>query len=266
MFDVSVPQNWKAVSSSNAVKFVPQNGYGVVEGGQSVFTHGVELGVARASSRDLRDATHTLVANFARSNPDLRQTSDPRDVRLSQRSGLAMSLVNRSHLGGTERIGIYTTFLADGNLFYVATIVPDEEAARYAPGVRSDRGIDPASRREVGAAGPRTRHARACPDTGRADSGTGSPSRDILGDLQPNPRSRSYGPDGALRTHSDAERARTRSRARGDQEGDDRPPRHAHRRGGAQEGEDPLPAGALLRAVLLRRAGDAVVSPHRTGT
>ena len=133
VFDASVPQNWKAVSSSNAVKFVPQNGYGVVEGGQSVFTHGVELGVARASSRDLHDATNTLVANFARSNPDLRQTSDARDVRLSQRSGLAMSLVNRSHLGGTERIGIYTTFLADGNLFYVATIVPDEEAARYGP-------------------------------------------------------------------------------------------------------------------------------------
>lgn len=133
VFDASVPQNWKAVSSSNAVKFVPQNGYGVVEGGQSVFTHGVELGVARASSRDLRDATNTLVANFARSNPDLRQTADARDVRLSQRSGLAMSLVNRSHLGGTERIGIYTTFLADGNLFYVATIVPDEEAARYGP-------------------------------------------------------------------------------------------------------------------------------------
>jgi predicted Zn-dependent protease len=133
VFDASVPQNWKAVSSSNAVKFVPQNGYGVVEGGQSVFTHGVELGVARASSRDLRDATNTLIANFAKSNPDLRQTSDPRDVQLSQRSGLAMSLVNRSHLGGTERIGIYTTFLADGNLFYVATIVPDEEAARYRP-------------------------------------------------------------------------------------------------------------------------------------
>ncbi len=46
---------------------------------------------------------------------------------------MALSLVNRSHLGGTERIGLYTTFLADGNLFYVATIVPDGEADRYGP-------------------------------------------------------------------------------------------------------------------------------------
>ena len=55
------------------------------------------------------------------------------DIRLSQRSGLGLSLVNRSHLGGTERIGIYTTLLADGNLFYMATIVPDGEAERYGP-------------------------------------------------------------------------------------------------------------------------------------
>ena len=133
IFEASVPQNWQAVSSTNAVKFVPQNGYGVVDGGESVFTHGIELGVARASSRNLADATRTLVANFARSNPDLRQTSEAQDIRLSQRSGLGLSLVNRSHLGGTERIGLYTTFLADGNLFYVATIVPDGEAERYGP-------------------------------------------------------------------------------------------------------------------------------------
>jgi hypothetical protein len=133
LFDVAVPQNWQAVSSTNSVKFVPQNGYGTIDGGQSVFTHGIELGVAHASSGDLQDATNMLVANFARSNPDLRQTSDMRDIRLSQRSGLGLSLVNRSHLGGTERIGIYTTFLADGNLFYVATIVPDAEAERYGP-------------------------------------------------------------------------------------------------------------------------------------
>ena len=30
-----------------------------------------------------------------------------------------------------------------------------------------------------------------------------------------------------------------------------------------EEGQDPLPAGAVLRALLLRRAGDEVVPPHR---
>ncbi len=133
LFDATVPSNWQAISSNSTVKFVPQNGYGAVDGGQTVFTHGVEFGVARASSRDLRDATQTLIGAFARSNPDLRQTSDPRDIRLSQRGGLGVSLINRSQRGQTERVGIYTTFLADGNLFYLATIVPEDEADRYGP-------------------------------------------------------------------------------------------------------------------------------------
>ena len=73
-----VPQNWQAVSSTNAVKFVPPNGYGAVNGGQSVFTHGVELGVAarvvQGSSR--RDARARRRIS-RQSNPDLRQTSEP---------------------------------------------------------------------------------------------------------------------------------------------------------------------------------------------
>jgi beta-barrel assembly-enhancing protease len=133
LFDATVPSNWQAISSNSTVKFVPQNGYGTVEGGQTVFTHGVEFGVARASSRDLRDATQTLIGAFGRSNPDLRQTSDPREIRLSQRDALGISLINRSQRGQTERVGVYTTFLADGNLFYLATIVPEDEADRYGP-------------------------------------------------------------------------------------------------------------------------------------
>jgi len=130
LFDVEIPSNWQAVASNSAVKYVPQNGYGPVDG-QSVFTHGVELGVARASSRSLTDATDTLLRAFAQSNPELRRAGEPRDIRMSQRASLAVPLVNRSALGGTERIGLYTTFLADGNLFYYATIVPEREADQY---------------------------------------------------------------------------------------------------------------------------------------
>ena len=98
-----------------------------------MFSHGVELCVARAGSRDLVDATDTLLTAFARSNPDLRRTGEPRQIRISQRNGLAVPMANRSYSGGTERIGVYTTFLADGNLFYFATIVPETDADRYLP-------------------------------------------------------------------------------------------------------------------------------------
>ncbi|MCC7124142.1 MAG: M48 family metalloprotease [Acidobacteria bacterium] len=130
LFQVSVPTNWTAVSSNSAVKFVPQNAYGEARG-QVVLTHGVELGVARASSRDLRQATETLVRAFMEGNPEMRVGAGSSTVRLSGRTALATPLIGRSALGGNERVGVYTTFLADGNLFYYLTVVPDDDAAAY---------------------------------------------------------------------------------------------------------------------------------------
>ena len=130
LFETQVPSNWQAVATNSAVKYVPENGYGAADG-QSVFTHGVELGVARASSRNLGEATETLLQAFAQNNPELRRAGEPRQITMAQRGALAVPLVNRSVLGGSERIGLYTTFLSDGNLFYYATIVPEREADEY---------------------------------------------------------------------------------------------------------------------------------------
>jgi beta-barrel assembly-enhancing protease len=130
LFQASVPANWQGYSSNNSVKFVPENALGQVEG-QTVFTHGVELGVARAASRDLRQSTEALLNAFAAGNPDLRVAGQAQPVRLAQRTALGTPLVNRSVTGGQERITLYTTFLADGNLFYYLTIAPAGEAREY---------------------------------------------------------------------------------------------------------------------------------------
>jgi hypothetical protein len=130
LFEAAVPANWTPVGSNTSVKYVPQNGYGELQG-QLVMTHGVELGVARASSRDLREATDTLIDSFVRGNPGMRVTGNGTTVRLSGRTGLGTSLSGRSALGGEERVGLYTTLLGDGNLFYYVTVVPRSEAARY---------------------------------------------------------------------------------------------------------------------------------------
>ena len=52
---------------------------------------------------------------------------------MSHRSALATRLVNPSPLGGEERIVVYTTFLADGSLFYYLTVVPETDAAAFEP-------------------------------------------------------------------------------------------------------------------------------------
>ena len=130
VFQAAVPSNWTSLSSNSAIKVVPENGYGQLEG-QTVFSHGVEFGIAKAGSRDLREATNAWLNAVARNNPDLRLDGTQQVVRISQRSAIASPLVNPSPLGGRERITVYTTFLVDGSLFYFLTIVPENEAADF---------------------------------------------------------------------------------------------------------------------------------------
>ena len=130
VFQAAVPANWTSLPSNSAIKVVPQNGYGQLNG-QTVFTHGVEFGVAQASSRDLRNATNAWLKAAAQGNPELRLAGDQQMMKISQRSAISTPLVNPSPLGGRERIQVYTTFLVDGSLFYYLTIAPEEEIQDY---------------------------------------------------------------------------------------------------------------------------------------
>ncbi len=49
LFRVSVPSNWREMPGNNVVMFAPDGAYGT-EGGQAVFTHGMEIG--RCPKRD----------------------------------------------------------------------------------------------------------------------------------------------------------------------------------------------------------------------
>src|SRR5262249_36775650 len=129
-FQASVPAEWTSLSSKSAIKVVPQNGYGQVSG-QTVFSCGVEFGVAKAASRDLREATNAWLNAVAQSNPEVRLAGSQRTVRISPRSGLATPLVNPSPLGGDEHIVVYTTFLSDGTIFYYLTLVLKATPTRF---------------------------------------------------------------------------------------------------------------------------------------
>jgi Zn-dependent protease with chaperone function len=130
VFEASVPSNWTAVPSKSSIKVVPQNGYGPLKG-ETVFSHGVEFGVTKAATRNLQEATNTWLKAVAQANPELRLAGEQQAIKMSQRSAIATPLANPSPLGGQERIGLYTTFLADGTLFYYLTVVPDKEADAF---------------------------------------------------------------------------------------------------------------------------------------
>ena len=130
VLQAQVPSNWTALSASNSIRVVPENGFGQLTG-ETVFSHGVEFGIAQAGSRDLREATVAWLKAVAQSNPELKLAGEQRQLQMSQRAALMTPLANASQLGGREMIGLYTTFLADGTLFYYLTIVPEKDSANF---------------------------------------------------------------------------------------------------------------------------------------
>ncbi len=131
VFRVSVPSNWRQLQSNNAVTFAPQGAYGQ-SGGQNVFTHGIELGVARNETHDLETATSELIDSLARSNPGLGRPTGYAPATVANRQGLRAEVSNASGTNGRpETIAVYTTHMRDGTLFYAIGVAPRDEFATY---------------------------------------------------------------------------------------------------------------------------------------
>src|SRR5215211_6753581 len=118
MFRVSVPSNWRELTSNSSVTFAPDGAYGDYDG-QNVFTHGVEIGISRSRARDLRSATDALIEALSDSNPRLRRESDYRQRSIAGRNGLQAVLSNVSDVTRQEEtIQLATALMPDGTLLY----------------------------------------------------------------------------------------------------------------------------------------------------
>ncbi len=133
-FAFKYPQNWDVLSSdeSNMI-FAPKGAYGQHE--QAVFvTHGLFVGELPAQSSDLQSATAALVNQQIQSNPDFRVVRRPQSISISGRAGYATIVAGPSAVTGTTEVDvIYTTASADGKLFYLITIAPEDEVKTYQP-------------------------------------------------------------------------------------------------------------------------------------
>ncbi|OLE78799.1 MAG: hypothetical protein AUF76_18390 [Acidobacteria bacterium 13_1_20CM_2_65_9] len=131
LFRVSVPSNWQEIQDSNTVTFAPEGAYGTANG-QSVFTHGMEFGMARNESHDLQTATDELIQSLSQGNPSLRQQSGYDRVSFAGRRGLRAVLQNRNDATGqNETIEVFTTQLRNGNLLYAIGVAPSNEFSSY---------------------------------------------------------------------------------------------------------------------------------------
>ncbi len=132
VFQVSVPDNWEALSGSNSVRFAPQGAYAQASGQQS-FLAGVELGVAPIQAADVRSATEQFVRQLMQANPDLRPQSDAQATTLDGRDALRIAFNNTNEAGQPETVILQTTMLDDGSLFYALDVAPSSQFATYSP-------------------------------------------------------------------------------------------------------------------------------------
>jgi hypothetical protein len=132
LFRVSVPANWRELQDTNTVTFAPDGAHGSFNG-QSVFTHGIEFGIARNESHDLQAATDELIQSLAQGNPSLRRSSSGYDrINVADRRGLRTILTNRNEATGQdEMIEVFTTQLRNGNLLYGIGVAPRDEFPSY---------------------------------------------------------------------------------------------------------------------------------------
>ena len=128
---VSVPSNWSQVAQNGGVTYAPEGAYFDSQNG-SAFTHGVQFGTAQGGSGNLQRDSQALLNSFARSNPDLRQTSGFSKVNINGRQGLVTQLQNTSEVTGQpEYIQLTTTYLRDGSMLYMIGVAPQSEANAY---------------------------------------------------------------------------------------------------------------------------------------
>jgi Zn-dependent protease with chaperone function len=131
LLTVNVPDNWREIRNNDSVWFVPEGGYGQYQG-QAVFTHGVNFGVFRPQSRDLRQATQELINNLTQGNRNLRQSTGFQRTTVGGRSGLSAALTNVNEATGqTETVTLVTTQLRSGDLFFMLALAPQSEARSF---------------------------------------------------------------------------------------------------------------------------------------
>jgi Zn-dependent protease with chaperone function len=131
-FAIQVPSNWDLVSAGNSeLIFAPKGAYGELNGNLMV-SHGIFVGVRAVEQADLRSATEAFIQKQLETNPDFQLERPPRQINFIGQEGFAAIVSGPSSFNGVAEVDItYTTISPDGRMFYIVTIVPEDEAEAY---------------------------------------------------------------------------------------------------------------------------------------
>jgi hypothetical protein len=128
---LSVPDNWREMSEQDSVWYAPTGGYGSANG-QSVFTHGVNVGMTQTNSRNLQQATNDFLNTLQQGSGNLRSRSGYQRTDVAGRNGLSISLSNTNEATGQpEIVNVVTTQLRNGELLYIISVAPETDYNTY---------------------------------------------------------------------------------------------------------------------------------------
>jgi len=136
-FAFRYPANWDALAAGDDgdanMIFAPKGAYGKL-GDALVVTHGIFIGAVAPASTELARANETYVQQQLDINADFRIVRPPQRISLSGREGYATMVAGPSAVTGVTEVDIiYTTATADGRLFYLITMAPEDEFENYQP-------------------------------------------------------------------------------------------------------------------------------------
>lgn len=129
---VSVPDNWRELGDGNSsVWFVPEGGYGQVRG-QDVFTHGINFTVGPAQGQGLQGAMNQMINTWLQDNPNMSQVGRTQGSNSGRRYWLSTRFRNRNGATGqTETMALFATQLNNGNVLFISTVAPQNEASDF---------------------------------------------------------------------------------------------------------------------------------------
>ena len=131
LFAIQVPANWDALEGGSTLIFAPKGAYGKYQE-SFVVTHGLFVGTVQAQGGDLAQATAALIQRQIEENADYRVVKPPQRINFGGQEGYVAAIAGPSaHTGVVEVDVTYTAVAANGQLFYITTIVPEDEQEAY---------------------------------------------------------------------------------------------------------------------------------------
>jgi Zn-dependent protease with chaperone function len=134
-YSLKYPDNWGQSDDKNGATFVPPNG--VLQGSdrQAALAYGMIVDVSPiqgdpSNPDTLRTATQALIQNLQHTNPNLKVSREPGQVKLNGQPGLSTYLSNDSPAGGQETDWLITVVQQQGMLSFLC-VAPQAAYSDY---------------------------------------------------------------------------------------------------------------------------------------